>query len=189
MTSPLHQSSYNLPMPSQPDPTLYHTHLGSPRIASSHSQARPIQEAPFMPTWRSKEEFDRYIRDLVQGAASQPFSIESMCHCLNVNLPHWYKIPKFKKFNGKGDPQHHLRLFVNETLPEKDNKIFLFQKSLEGDAAMWVGSLPVGSFTTFEELAAKFMSQYSYLTSTYHIRPSRQFSLPLWIRPNLYRPV
>ncbi|KAL0313676.1 UNVERIFIED_CONTAM: hypothetical protein Scaly_2911400 [Sesamum calycinum] len=69
--------------------------------------------------------------------------------------------PKFKKFNGKGDPQHHLRLFVNETLPEKDNKIFLFQKSLEGDAAMWVGSLPVGSFTTFEELAAKFMSQYS----------------------------
>lgn len=30
---------------------------------------------------------------------------------------------------------------------------------------MWFGSLPVGSFTTFEELAAKFMSQYSYLTS------------------------
>lgn len=32
---------------------------------------------------------------------------------------------------------------------------------------MWVGSLPVGSFTTLEELAAKFkfMSQYSYLTS------------------------
>lgn len=75
-----------------------------------------------MPTFRSKEEFDRYIRDLVQGAASQPFSIESMCHCLNVNLPHWYKIPKFQKFNGKGDPQHHLRLFVNETLPVRDNK-------------------------------------------------------------------
>lgn len=127
MTSHLHQSSYNLPMPSQPDPT---PHLGSPRIANSHSQARPIQEAPFMPTFRSKEEFDRYIRDLVQGAASQPFSIESMCHCLNVNLPHWYKIPKLQKFNG---PQHHLRLFVNETLPvrdNKDNKIFLFQKSL-----------------------------------------------------------
>ncbi|GER46171.1 mRNA splicing factor [Striga asiatica] len=54
-------------------------------MASSHSQARPIQEAPFMPTFRSKEEFDRYIRDLVQGAASQPFSIEFMCHCLNTD--------------------------------------------------------------------------------------------------------
>lgn len=32
MTSHLHQSSYNLPMPSQP---LYHTHLGFPRIAYS----------------------------------------------------------------------------------------------------------------------------------------------------------
>ena len=91
----------------------------------------------------------------------------SLCHCPNVNLPHWYKVQIWKKLDGKGDPQNHLRLFVNDTFPvreNKDNLIYLFQKSNEGKAAAWFGSLPVGSFSTFEELADKFMSQYSYLS-------------------------
>ncbi|EEF39888.1 conserved hypothetical protein, partial [Ricinus communis] len=43
---------------------------------------------------------------------------------------------------------HHLRLLVSDSLlvrDNKDNKIFIFKKSLEGDAAMWFGSLPIGS--------------------------------------------
>ena len=115
----------------------------------------------------SREDFERQVLEFTQAATTQKCSLAAMCHCPNVSLPPWYKIPQFAKFDGKGDPHHHLRLFISDTLPVRDNKdnlIFLFQKSFEGDAARWFGSLPVGSITSFEDLATNFLNQYSYLT-------------------------
>jgi len=93
---------------------------------------------------------------------------------------------------GKGDPHHHLRLFISDTLPVRDNKdkqISLFRKSLEGDAASWFGSLPVGSITSFEDLATNFLNQYSTPISLERSQPSPIFRTQLNALKRTFKPL
>ncbi|KAG5585926.1 hypothetical protein H5410_046360 [Solanum commersonii] len=58
----------------------------------------------------------------------------------DVELPEGYKLPKFKMFNGIGDPKAHLRMYCDKLVGVgRDEKILmeLFMRSLTGEALSW----------------------------------------------------
>ncbi|XP_073317249.1 uncharacterized protein [Primulina huaijiensis] len=65
------------------------------------------------------------------------------------------------------DPHVHLRTFLEITdtvkinnVPDDNIRLRLFPFSLRGQSRGWLQSLPLGSITTWQELATKFLSKY-----------------------------
>lgn len=74
------------------------------------------------------------------------------------------EILKFDKYNGKSDPQGHVREFCAlcmEFMHEQTYLMHLFPRSLGGQAMEWFSSLPIG-INFFEELIQLFLQKYSY---------------------------
>ena len=71
---------------------------------------------------------------------------KDFCRHPDVALPEGFKIPKFSKYNGVGDPYHHLLSFCGYCRGLDSQSALLkhlYQKSLEGEALKWNSSLPL----------------------------------------------
>ncbi|XP_071918747.1 uncharacterized protein [Coffea arabica] len=88
--------------------------------------------------------FDEFIRKS-QGLSKQGgLDYNELCLFPNMQWLLGFKIPKFNKYNGIGNPKTHLRLFANKLEKPVDDEnllIHLFPESLEGDALDWYSNL------------------------------------------------
>ena len=81
------------------------------------------------------------------------------------NLLPGFKMPKMQKYDGMGDPRNHLATFTMDTLPyQHDNglTIYLFFKSLEGEALRWFNMLTAFDLSDFKIVLEKFLHQYGH---------------------------
>ena len=75
----------------------------------------------------------------------------------HFTLPPGYKMPKMRRYNGAKDPMNHLAAFNMDTLPYRYDRgliIYLFFKTLEGEALRWFDVLTahdLQDFKTVEE--------------------------------------
>lgn len=102
----------------------------------------------------------------MQRGTTQRYSLEDICpypfdKSLNmIPFPPNYEIPKYNKYNGKTDPQDHVREFFIMSIEFVHNETYLmrlFLRSFGGQAMEWFLKLPPG-FKSFEELVDKFVS-------------------------------
>ena len=86
-----------------------------------------------------------------------------------VHFPKHFKIPKFDKFRGKGDPIIHIKEFYMHFQDVAYNDVFLmclFPKSLAGPALEWFYRIPYVTVSTFSQLSEAFVAQYAHLVET-----------------------
>ena len=80
-------------------------------------------------------------------------------------LPPGFKMPKMKKYSGIEDLRGDLAIFAMDALPyQHDNGliIYLFFKSLEGEALGWFNMLTTYDLSTFKVVQEKFLLQYGH---------------------------
>lgn len=102
---------------------------------------------------------------MIQAAVEQTNTeqlFQDFCRHPDVALPEGFKIPKFSKYNGVGDPYHHLLSFCGDCrgLDSQSGLLKdLSQKSLEGKALKWNSSLPLETLRSFDDVIDRFTSQ------------------------------
>lgn len=112
------------------------------------------------------------IKDMKQRTNKRKtYSFEEFCPCpydpsiLVAPYLRGFEIPKFTKYEGKGDPHDHVREFHILCQEVSYSHLYLprlFPKSLMGDALAWFSSLPRGSIVSFPNLVEKFVAHYAY---------------------------
>lgn len=104
------------------------------------------------------------------GTSSMKYSLEDICAYpfdKNLNMipsPQHYEIPKYNKYDGKSDPQDHIREFCTMSMEFTHDETYLmhlFPRTLSGQSMEWFSRLP-SAIKSFEELVNRFISQYSY---------------------------
>lgn len=110
------------------------------------------------------------IQDMQNGTSSKKYSLEDICPYpfdKNLNMipfPQHCEIPKYDKYDGRSDPQDHIREFCTMSMEFSHDETYLmrlFPRSLNGQSMEWFSRLPSG-IKSFEEIVNKFISQYSY---------------------------
>lgn len=94
-------------------------------------------------------------------------SFSDLCFFPNLKLPYKFKTPEFDKYNGKGCPFTHLRIYCGEMCQYGDderNKNQQFQKSRTAPALTWFFQLDHNKIKTWSDLANAFLAQYRFNT-------------------------
>jgi len=82
-----------------------------------------------------------------------------------TSFPPNFKIHKFDKYKGKGDPRDHIKEFFMACQEVSYNDVYLlklFPQSLTGQALDWFTHLTPSTVNTFPDLAGKFVAHLSY---------------------------
>ncbi|MQL68985.1 hypothetical protein Taro_001269, partial [Colocasia esculenta] len=87
-------------------------------------------------------------------------------HMLNFNglwVPSPSELPKYRKYNGSGNPYTHIKDFIYESAPyQHDGRLmaYLFRRSLDGHALDWFYFLLPEDTEDFAVVKAKFLEQF-----------------------------
>ncbi|XP_049345410.1 uncharacterized protein LOC125809910 [Solanum verrucosum] len=82
-----------------------------------------------------------------------------------VELPPSYKIPKFEKFDGSGNPFFHLKVYCEKLIGVGKNErigIKLFNQNLSGKALEWYSKQDTTKCLTWDDLANSFVDHYKF---------------------------
>ena len=82
-----------------------------------------------------------------------------------VHLPLGFKMPKFEKYDGHGDPVAQLRHYCNQLRGAKGKKELLmayFGESLLGLALEWFVDQDIDKWISWDDLANEFVQQFQY---------------------------
>lgn len=93
------------------------------------------------------------------------FSYEDLCIHPDVELPEGYKPPKFKLYNGTGDPKEHLRVYYDKLVGVGKNKkiwMKLFMRSLMGEALTWYIEQDIKRSAGWLDLVSSFVDRFGY---------------------------
>src|SRR5262249_36900443 len=77
---------------------------------------------------------DRFSKSLPDA---KPKSVVDYCKLPPVYFPPGFKTPKYRKYNGTDDPNHHINAFMLYSHSYRHDQamlVHLFHKSLEGEA-------------------------------------------------------
>nr|XP_027102201.1 uncharacterized protein LOC113723226 [Coffea arabica] len=111
------------------------------------------------------DRFEEFIKKN-QGLNKQGgLDYNELCLFPNMQLSAGFKVPKFSKYDGTGNPKTHLRLFANKLgkpIDDENLPMRLFPESLEGDALDWYSNLMPENMRSWMDLSTAFMRQYEY---------------------------
>ncbi|XP_015169739.1 uncharacterized protein [Solanum tuberosum] len=114
---------------------------------------------------RKMKRLEDAMRGLRGFDNSQSVRYEELCTFPEVELPPGYKIPKFEKFNGSGNPFFHLKIYCEKLIGVGNNegiRIKLFNQSLTGKALKWYLKQNVTKWHTWDDLANAFVDHYNF---------------------------
>ena len=92
-------------------------------------------------------------------------SYKDLCMFPGVNLPTGFKMPKFEKYDGHGDPVSHLRCYCNQLRSAGGKEELLmayFGESLSGLASEWFVDQDIDKWISWDDLANGFLKQFQY---------------------------
>ncbi|XP_047268166.1 uncharacterized protein LOC124898569 [Capsicum annuum] len=87
---------------------------------------------------------------------------DDLCVHPGIDLPEGYNVPKFKVFDGTGNPMANLRRYCDQMVGVGKNKallIRLFSRSLSGEALEWFLSQELKRWTGWKALAKGFLDR------------------------------
>ncbi|XP_070015669.1 uncharacterized protein [Nicotiana sylvestris] len=99
----------------------------------------------------------------IQGLNGQKsLSYADLCMFPHVHLPLGFKIPKFEKYNGHGDPIAHLKRYCNQLRGASGKEELLmayFGESLVGITSEWYMDQDISRWYIWDDLARDFASR------------------------------
>ncbi|KAM3270794.1 hypothetical protein P3S67_028996 [Capsicum chacoense] len=130
----------------------------------------PNTEKPVMT--EEQEKIAKKLRSLeqtmknLQGLGGyKSVSHKNLCMFPGVHLPLGFKMPKFEKYNGHGDPVAHLRCYCNQLRGAGGKEELLmtyFGESLSGLASEWFVDQDIDKGNSWDDLANEFLQQFQY---------------------------
>ena len=90
---------------------------------------------------------------------------KDLCMFPGVHLPLGFKMPKFEKYDGHGDPIAHLRCYCNQLRGAGGKEELLmayFGESLSGLASEWFVDQDIDKWISWDDLANEFVQQFQY---------------------------
>ncbi|XP_070012934.1 uncharacterized protein [Nicotiana sylvestris] len=106
----------------------------------------------------------------MQGLSGQnSVSYTDLCMFPHVHLPVGFKIPKFEKYDGHGDPIAHLKKYCNQLRGAGSKEELLmayFGESLIGIASKWYMDQDISRWHIWDDLARDFVRQFQYNIDT-----------------------
>ncbi|XP_047259560.1 uncharacterized protein LOC124892238 [Capsicum annuum] len=106
---------------------------------------------------------------------NQSVKYEELCAFLEIELPPDYKIPKFEKFDGSGNPLFYLKTYCENLIGVGRNegiRVNPFSKSLSGKALEWYAKQDVTKWHTWDDLANAFVDHYKFQVDIKPVRIS-----------------
>ncbi|XP_070055015.1 uncharacterized protein [Nicotiana tomentosiformis] len=107
------------------------------------------------------------VQNVERGKGFKCLNYEDLCIQPDVELPEGYKPPKFKMFDGTGDPKVHLRTYCDKLIGVgRDERIRmkLFMRSLTRDAMSWCISQNLKKWVNWVSMASDFMDRFRFNT-------------------------
>jgi len=92
-------------------------------------------------------------------------SYKDLCMFPGVHLPLGFKMLKFEKYDGHGDPIAHLRCYCNQLRGAGGKEELLmtyFGESLSGLASEWFVDQNIDKWNSWDDLANEFVQQFQY---------------------------
>ncbi|PHT61262.1 hypothetical protein T459_34888 [Capsicum annuum] len=92
-------------------------------------------------------------------------SYKDPCMFPGVYLPFGFKMPKFEKYDGQGDPVAHLRRYCDQLRGAGGKEELLlayFNESLSGLASEWFVDQDIDKWISWDDLANEFVQQFQY---------------------------
>ncbi|MQL88082.1 hypothetical protein Taro_020630 [Colocasia esculenta] len=149
---------------SHPYQPCYSPHHPEPRARptsrASSIYAQPSAEPDMMSEWASIKKELQELRKQVNPRQHHDV------HMPNFNglwVPSPSELPKYRKYNGSGNPYAHIKDFIYESSPyQHDRRLmaYLFRRSLDGHALDWFYSLLAEDAEDFAVVKAKFLEQF-----------------------------
>ncbi|KAM3201045.1 hypothetical protein P3L10_033408 [Capsicum annuum] len=119
-----------------------------------------------------QEEMARKVRILEQSMLNmqgfggpKSVSYKDLCMFPDVHLPIGFKMPKFYKYEGHGDPVAHLKTFCNQLRGAEGKEKSLmayFRESLTGIAFEWFIDQDISHWHVWDDMARDFVQQFQY---------------------------
>ena len=126
------------------------------------NEARSVNDEMINRKLKSLEDAMRSLRGL---GSNQSVRYEELCAFPEVELPPGYKIPKFEKFDGSGNPFFHLKVYCEKLIGVGKNegiRVKLFNQSLSGKALEWYSKQDTTKWRTWDDLANAFVDHYKF---------------------------
>ncbi|KAM3266708.1 hypothetical protein P3L10_003703 [Capsicum annuum] len=121
---------------------------------------------------KEQEKIARKLRSLeltmknLQGLGGyKSVSYKDLCMFTGVHLPLGFKMSKFEKYDGYGDPVAHLRRYCNQLRGAGGKEELLmayFGESLSGLASEWFVDQDIVKWNNWDDLANEFVQQFQY---------------------------
>ncbi|XP_070016391.1 uncharacterized protein [Nicotiana sylvestris] len=119
-----------------------------------------------------QEEMTRKMKSLeeslknMQGLSGQKsISYSDLCMFPHIHLPAGFKMPKFEKYNGHGDPVAHLKRYRNQLrgVDRKEELLMAhFGEILTGIASEWYTDQEITHWHVWDDMARDFVRQFQY---------------------------
>ncbi|XP_070055263.1 uncharacterized protein [Nicotiana tomentosiformis] len=108
------------------------------------------------------------VQSVEGGKGVEGLNYEDLCIQSDVELSEGYKPPKFKMFDGTGDPKVHLRTYCDKLVGVGKNeqiRMKLFMRSLIGKSALsWYISQNPKKWVSWVNMASDFMDRSRFNT-------------------------
>ncbi|XP_060194914.1 uncharacterized protein LOC132624106 [Lycium barbarum] len=114
---------------------------------------------------RKMKRLEQSVRNMQGLGGPKSVSFRDLCMFPNVHLPLGFKTPKFKKYNGHGDPVAHLKKYCNQLRGARSKEELLmayFGESLVGIASEWFIDQDISNWPTWDDMAGDFVRQFQY---------------------------
>ena len=108
---------------------------------------------------------EQAMRNLQGIGDYRSVSYKDLCMFPDINLSLGFKMPKFEKYAGHGDPVAHLRRYCNQLRAAGGKEELLmafFGESLSDLASEWFIDRDIDKWNSWDDLASEFVQHFQY---------------------------
>jgi len=118
-----------------------------------------------------QEKFEIVNREIraLRGKEAPKKDVYDLCLVPNVQIPHKFKLPDFKKYEGTSCPKDHLTMYVRKmSMYANEHQVLIhyFQDCLTGTALKWYMNLDRAEIRTFNDLCEAFVCNTPFPKTT-----------------------
>ncbi|XP_070005829.1 uncharacterized protein [Nicotiana sylvestris] len=114
---------------------------------------------------RKMKSLEQSLKNMQGLSGRKSVSYSDLYVFSHVHLPAGFKMPKFEKYDGHGDPVAHLKRYCNQlrgTRGKEELLMAYFGESLTGIASEWYTDQEITYWHVWDDMARDFVRQFQY---------------------------
>ncbi|XP_070005984.1 uncharacterized protein [Nicotiana sylvestris] len=142
-----------------------YTFIQPPQYYLSGEQEKIVKNPEQEEVARKMKSLEQSLKNMEGLSGQKSVSYSDLCMFPHIHLPAGFKMPKFEKYNGHGDPVAHLKRYCNQLRRAGGKEELLmayFGKSLTGIASQWYTDQKITHWHVWDNMAQDFVRQFRY---------------------------